>query len=212
MERRGVEGAGGLWRWRRKGGLETPLGGRFLGEAKWLLFSPPIWYDVLVVACIIGGPVMALLGPRFGWPIVGFQPNAFWVGTTVCLAGLWGALSSERMTCDLRNRTYSRLEGQSLGKRLTRGSLAELDAVVLYAEEYPVALMGRTVIYRLVIHWKGNKEPLLVVDRESHSIGGGPLNSGAARIAQRGTRYAQALGVSFYDNSYFHRPAPVPVL
>jgi hypothetical protein len=214
VERPGLErGTGSLWRFRRKGGLETPLGGRFIGEAKWLMFAPPAWYDALVVGCIVAGPTMALFGPRFGWFAVSVQPNAFIVGVCVCVAGLWGALSSERMTCDLRNRTYYRREGQGFGKRATRGGLNELDAVVLSTEEYPLALLGKTVIYRLVIHWKGSKEPLLVVEQETHTLGpGSPLNKAAGGIAQRGARYAQAMGVPFYDNSYFHSSAPVPVL
>lgn len=201
------------WNWRRKGGLETPLQGRVIGERK-VTFAPPIWYDGLVFLCIFGAPLAYFLG-RSGVPVPIFSApvSGFWVSIAVCVAGLWAALSNERMACDLRARTYARLEGQSLRKRITRGSLSELDALVLTAEEYLPGALGHVVIYRLVLHWKGSKEPLLVVERESASIPtGAQLNYGAGRILQRGARYAKMLGVPFYDNSYFHSGSPVPVV
>jgi hypothetical protein len=111
----------------------------------------------------------------------------------------------EYASFDLRSRTYFRREGQGPIKRSRRGSLVDLDAVVLYAENF----LGFSVIYRLVIHWKHARVPLLVTERQQSSITpGGPLNQSAGPIAARGLMYAKSLGVPFYDNSYFHSPAP----
>ena len=133
----------------------------------------------------------------------------------VTLSGLWAALSNERMSCDLRNRTYTRFEGQSLAKRVSRGSLSELYGLVLMSQDtmLPGLGGGRTVVYRVVLYWKGSKEPLLVVDRESVTIPiNAPLNAGSAAIGQRGYRYAQGLGVPYYDYSNVNSPGPLPVV
>ena len=139
---------------RRKAGLETPLVGRFGRENRRLIFAPPAWYEALVVICLAGWPVLIfLMLPSWGtlaWPI----------GLAVGGAGLWGALSNERLVCDLTARTYARLEGQGLRKRVTRGSLDDLDAIVLMSEVLPFSAGAtRPVIYRLVLHWKAARQP-----------------------------------------------------
>jgi hypothetical protein len=176
------------------------------------MFAPPRWYDFLVIVCVVGGLLLSALAFIFGLPLFIIGPEVlWWAALLVVFAGLWAALSSERMICDLRNRTYMRLEGQAIGKRITRGSLHELDALVLLTEESPVGI-GRTVIYRLVLHWKGQRLPLMVVEREERTIGSGqPLSVAAGPILERGVRFAQALAVPFYDNSHFRSPPPVPV-
>lgn len=219
MENRGYEGVAGPVRWRSKGGLETPLSGRFYGEMKRLTFAPPVWYDVLVVMCLGFGLYSGLC-------ILGFATFALFDAQTfgmalivlaigVTLAGLWAALSNERMSCDLRNRTYARLEGQGLTKRVTRGSLQELYGLVLMSQDtmLPGLSGGRTVVYRVVLYWKGSKEPLLVVDRESVTLPmHAPINAGSAAIGQRGHKYSQALGIPYYDYSNVNSPGPLPVV
>jgi hypothetical protein len=194
---------------RRKSGLETPLHGRFYREGVRLVFAPPLWYDILVAICIAGGAPSALAFFVSG----GADLDAL-LGLAVMGAGIWAALSNERMSCDTRGRTYARLEGQRLWKRITRGSLSELDALVLTTEQFGVPLVrGGQVIYRLVLHWKGRKEPLLVVEREAHNLPiGSPINGRAGPMLQRGMAYAKALGIPFYDNSHFVSGSPVPVL
>ena len=143
-----------------------------------------------------------------------FAVGAFaaFIGLLVLLAGIWAALSNERIVCNIALKTYVRMEGQGLRKRLIQGSFAELDAIVLLTEEIPVPMVGgRTVIYRLVLHWKGAIQPLLVVERESHTVAPNePLNAAATGISTRGQKYARVLGVTFYDNSYFLSPSPLP--
>ncbi|GEM_PF-630835 len=201
--------------WRRKGGLETPLIGRFYGEGRRLFFAPPLWYDGLVNLCIVGGSAYALLALFWGdgFPLWG-GPLGMFFALLVVLAGVWGALSSERMVCDLRSRTYTRKEGHGLKKRITKGSLNDLDALVLTSEVPPIAGPGGlAVIYRLVLYWKHSQEPLLVVERESHLVPpGAPLNFMAEGILKRGAEYSRALGIRYFDNSHFHSPGPVPVL
>ncbi len=195
-------------------GLETPLAGRFFRETR-LMFAPSPAYDVLVVACVVVGLGFVFWALRGGGiPVFGGGFRLILLGVAVVLAGLWAAASNERMYCDLAKGSYVRLEGQGLFKRWVSGSLAELDALVLLAEEQPLhSLGGRSVVYRLVLHWKDARQPLLVVERRASSLARGTaINSGAAPILAAGARYAKALGVAYYDNSYFHSPCPVPVL
>lgn len=192
---------------RRKSGLETPLRGRFIRE-RYLYFSPPLWYDVLVGSCILGGAFYVLLNLRGG--------AGFWaaVSAAVMFAGIWGLASNERMICDFRHRTYVRFEGGGLLKRVLRGSLSELDALVLTSEQPVVGgLIHPRVIYRLVLYWKGMRHPPLIAEREDRTIGyGAPLNSAAQRILQRGGAYAKALAVPYYDNSHLHGRSPLPAI
>lgn len=189
--------------------------GRFGREGRRLTFAPPAWYDVLVVLCLAVGVLLASVGAAVGGVWIFYTPmHCLLFGGAIALAGVWASLSNERILFDLTQRGYVRLEGQGLSKRLRRGRLEDLDALQLLAEEFPVLVpTRRVVVYRLVLHWKGKREPLLVVEREDHSIApGAPFHAHASGMAQRGAAYAKALGVPFYDNSYYHSPAPLPVV
>lgn len=194
----------GLFGPRFKVGLETPLQGRFVGESR-LVFAPPRWYDLLVWACLVCGPVTAL--PFAPVPL---DPDTRrWVGAAVFLAGVWALLSNERMSVDLRSRSYVRLEGQGLFKRLTRGRLDEIDAVVVVTEA-PARAMGAALVHRTVLYWKGGRLPPLVA--EQLVVPGAPvgaLNAQAGPIVGRAARYAHALGLPFFDNSHFLSPEPL---
>lgn len=196
---------------RKKNGLETPVTARFYRE-KLLIFAPPLWYDLLVLACLFGGFGFAFYSFMKGGFQIGNMPFlGFFLGLAVGVAGIWGALSNERMSCDVIKRAYSRLEGQGIGKRLTRGSLDEIDAVVAMAERY-MGGFGNTVVYRLVLHWKGSTQPLLVIESQYVSINPGvPLNAKSAGILMHGSRIAAAMKVPFYDNTYYPSPGPVKV-
>lgn len=180
--------------------------GRFVGENRKILFAPPVWYDALVAACIIGSIVVLV----FRWTV---QREFDFIFLAVGMAGVWAALSNERLMVDLRNRSYTRREGKGIVKRFFRGSLAEIDAVVLTTELYPLAVATeQVVIYRILIHWKNQRQPVFVASRLQAQIPkGGPLNSRAGSLAALGQKYASALGVPFFDNSYFDSPAPIRV-
>lgn len=198
----------GAFRPLRKIGLETPLVGRIWGENKRLVFSPPDWYTTLVALCLIGGG-LAWFGGWFGWRWVPLPPGAIWVGPAVFLAGVWALLSMEYVVFDLKAKTYFRREGHGLFKKTRRGSSIDIDAVVVYCENYALPSLGQAVIYRTVVHWKHARVPLLVTERQNSTISpGSPMNAAAGPIASRAQRYASALGVPFFDNSYFHSPAP----
>jgi hypothetical protein len=205
-ERRGPEGSIRPGRLRRKVGLEIPLRGRLIGENRGLHFGPPLWHDALVLGCLILGPLFSILA------YFGFLDLPLWLGIAVGFAGAWGYMSAERMTIDLRARTYARREGDGPFKRVSRGRLDDLDALVMLSEQYPVpSLTGRLVIYRLVLYWKNQREPLLVAAREeavvSHT---GHINQAAGRLINDGARFARAMNLPFYDNSHYHSPAPLP--
>lgn len=203
-----------LIRTRTKGGLETPLVGRLWRETR-LIFAPPLWYDILTYGCLAAGAGFFAMAV-FGIPFLIFAPEILlWMGPLVFFAGLWGQLSSERMTCDTKTRMYARREGQGAFKRITRGPIAELDAVVLMAERDPFrsTLVGQPVTYRLVLYWKLGKEPLLVIGTEHCVLGlGQAVNAGAGQIARAGAGYARILGLPFYDNSYFLSAEPLKPL
>lgn len=203
----GKEGSGS-WRPQRKIGLETPLSGRFWGENKRLVFAPPAWYQGLV-ACCLGGGGLLFLGGLAAWQWVPMSSTGVWLGPALFLSGVWAALSMEYAVFDLKSRTYARREGQGFFKRTRRGSIAEVDAVVVYAEQYPFTVVRSSVVYRTVVHWKHASVPLLVAEREVASLqSGAALNASSSNVVARAQRYASALGVKFFDNSYFHSPAP----
>ncbi|MBS1721888.1 MAG: hypothetical protein JSS66_02655 [Armatimonadetes bacterium] len=194
---------------RFKVGLETPLEGRYVGENKRLVFAPPRWYEGLLLGSIGFGAVLALTGLA-GWSLP-FGPDAtwrLWTGLAVALAGGWAALSHERLTVDLRVGTYARREGKGPLSRVVRGRLDELDALVLLAES-KLGQTGSVVVYRLVLHWRGSRHPLLVVSSETRHGARGPNSTDAARLLSMGATYARSLGLPFYDNSHFHSPAPL---
>ena len=201
---------------RFKVGLETPLRGRFVGENKKLIFAPPHWYEVLVRVCIIGGIVASLLS----FLGIIFQAEGYgfvrWVGLAVAAAGIWAYLSNERLVCDLVNRNYLRREGRGAFQRQSKGSLNELDALVLLAGHgLPGKFMGplvpvNLVTYRLVLHWKGSRHPLLVVEQFDVDLpNGAPINHRAGHLVTLGSRYAASLQIPFFDNSYFISPDPL---
>jgi hypothetical protein len=196
---------------RRKSGLEIPLVGRFYGENKLLAFAPPLWHDALVGVCLVGGVIYTLLSAMGTLEV----PGGLFTTVAVLGAGIWGALSNERMVCDLRSKTYMRFEGMGPGKQVIRGSLTELDALVLTAEQYAHSsgFSGAPVIYRLVLYWKGMRHPPLIVEREGRTLPmGAPLNQGAQRMLHKGIRYGQALAIPYYDNSHMSGKSPVPIV
>lgn len=187
--------------------LETPLFGRFQGE-RWLAFLPPPIYLGLVGACVIFGPSMAIYGLFF--EVASFYPE-WWqmVGLLVTGAGILAALALQSVTFDLREKTYLRRQGPGFFPKTTRGRLSDLDAVVLIAEPNS-RLMAGGVTYHLILHWKGVKEPPMVLQQDTRTLPSGmALNYGAAQILAVGFRYAKALGVPFYDNAHFPSRNPM---
>lgn len=208
---------------RRKSGLEVPLVGRMYGENKYLVFAPALWHDILVALCVLFGLYASLRGGYLGSFHVHVYGDFFWDGAVpgglftsgaVLLAGLWGAFSNEHMIIDLRSRTYRRMEGIGPGKRVFKGNLNELDALVLTSEQYAHGVgIAAVVFYRLVLYWKGQRHPPLVVEKERQSVSfGSPLNAAAQPMLQRGYRYAQAMGIPYYDNSHLSGRSPVPIV
>lgn len=194
------------------GMLETPLFGRFVGENKRLVFSAAVAYYNLIYFCIGGGGLGALYGLLA--PILGVITPVYptwWVtfGSLVAAAGFLAILSLELIVFDLRERTYRRRMGGGFLTRPTNGRISELDALVLIAE---AGGMRPGVTYHLVLHWKGMKEPPMVLQSDSRVlVPGAPLQMGAGQMLGLGQRYAGALGVPLYDNSHFVSPNPKPI-
>src|SRR5579862_7179468 len=101
--------------------LETPLFGRFLGENKYLIFAPAQEYFWLVGACVAGGAGCAL------WAM--FTQSFYFIclGIAVLGAGIWGALSLQWISFNLRERVYTRRQGPGLLPKNSRGSFKDLE-------------------------------------------------------------------------------------
>ena len=193
--------------------IETPLFGRFQGENKRLVFAPPMPYQVLVKGCLYGGPGMFLFGVIEA--AVGDGPlyPAWWQGTGICvfLAGVLAAFSLTNISFNLGERHYKRRQGPGTFVSTRLGSFAELDAIVLIAEINPKIGPGG-VTYHLVLHWKGQSQPIMVLQSDTRVLPAGqPLNIGAQHLLAQGLKYAQAIGIPFFDNSHFASPCPIPI-
>lgn len=161
-----------------------------------------------MIGCL-GLGLFLTLSSYLEWGILPRINSAPWVGIAIFLSGVWALLSMEFVVFDLRTKTYIRREGGGVFKKTRSGSVTDIDAVVLYCENYPYAVMGRIVIYRIVIHWKNARVPLLVTDRDQASIPpGAPLNYLSGRLYTKSQSYAQSLGCRFFDNSHFHSAPP----
>lgn len=194
--------------------LETPLYGKFQREDTRLIFGPPAPYTILVRACVAGGAAMMGYGLIAGGTGMATPMYPGWwvfIGLLVVGAGTMAALSLQSMVFDLREKTYVRRQGPGFLPRTTRGSTASLDAIVAISEPNSRMLQGG-VTYHLVLHWKGESEPIMVLQQDTRVLPPGqPLNLGAANLLQRGDRYARALGLQFYDNTHFASKCPVPI-
>ena len=193
--------------------IETPLFGRFYGENKRLVFAPPVPYQALVKGCLYGGPAMVVFG--FIEAAVGDGPlyPAWWqfTGLAVALAGVAALFSIAGISFNLGERHYSRRQGPGMFVSLRRGQVSELDAIVLIAEPNS-RMMPNGVTYHLVLHWKGQTQPIMVLQSDSRMLPPGqPLQLGAQQLLAQGLRYAQAIGIPFFDNSHFASKCPVPI-
>jgi len=190
--------------------LETPLVGRFAGEGRRLSFAAPAPYHILVRTTAIVGAIM-LLAPALPIPLPLYESWWTMVGAMLVVAAVAAALSLQTIVFDTRERTYRRRQGPGFLPRFSRGRIDELDAIVVLAEQNPTSIPP-SVTFHVVLHWKGNKEPLMVLQRDTRSLGHGmPLNSSAGHILALAQKYATALNVKFFDNTYFPSPCPVPI-
>jgi hypothetical protein len=190
--------------------LETPLYGKFYREDTKLVFAAPLPYHVLVRLCIGGGTLMCVYGLLS--PYTPIYP-VWWmvVGLLVIVAGVLAALSLQSVTFDLRERFYVRRQGPGLFPKMMRGPLSDLDAIVLIAEPDPL-MIHRGVTYHLVLHWKGQRQPPMVLQQDTRQVPQGqPMNIASQQLLMRGVRYSKALGLPFYDNSHFASKCPVAV-
>jgi hypothetical protein len=195
--------------------LETPLYGKFVGENRRLVFAPTGPYVALVRGCVIaglGGAVIGLLAPLAGIELPIYPMWWVMTGAMVGFAGVAAAFAIELVVFDLKERTYRRRQGPGLFPRTWRGRLSDLDAVVLISEPNSRLLNGG-ITYHLILHWKQQREVPLILQQDTRIIPPGhPLNAAAGPLHQRGTQYAKALGLPFYDNSHFPSANPVPIL
>ncbi len=182
--------------------LETPTRGQFLKEERFLVFEPEPTYLTLVYLCIGCGGAAFLFGLAEG--DMGF----LLIGLAVCLSGLWANLSLVRIRFDLKSRTYRRRQGPGLIPRLWQGSIDELDALVVVAEASLIA--PGSFRYHLVLHWKQNLAPLMVLESEVRLAPGGPQAGGQPLVAKT-TKYARSMKIAVYDNTHTLSSCPVTV-
>lgn len=209
MEPRAPWETGGIRRSRT--GLETPLSGRLIGENKALIFAPPQWYEALMAVCLFGGLLAGILTSLGIMPLAFFQA-APWLGWAIMLAGAWAFLSSDRLIVNLKTQTWVRQEGGLLRFRVGRGSVSELDALVVVVEN--AALMGVATgasgVFRVVLHWKGQRQPPLVLDRLDAQVPAGmPAGQAAGPLFSKASFYGKILGLPVYDNTQQYSGAPL---
>ncbi len=195
--------------------LETPLFGKFSNEDRILVFSAPTAYHALIRFCVVGGGLATAYG-LLGFMGIAEPPvGALWWTCTsfaVCLAGVFAAYSLVMIRFDLRTGRYRRRDGGGAFGAATEGSLTDLDAVVLIAEPNS-RMVQNGVTYHLVLHWKGGKEPPMVLQQDTRPLPvGQPLNLWSQPLRDRGIKYAQALKAPFYDNAHFASACPVRLL
>jgi hypothetical protein len=194
--------------------LETPLYGKFQREDTRLVFGPPAPYTVLVRVCIGFGAFMVLYGlfcQATGRPSPIYPQWWAFIGILVVGAGCFAALSLQSIVFDLREKTYTRRQGPGILPRVTRGPTSNIDALVAISEPN-ARMMTNGVTYHLVLHWKGNVEPIMVLQQDTRQlVSGQPLGVGALQILQRGERYARAIGVPYFDNTNFASKNPVSI-
>lgn len=190
--------------------IETPLVGRFDDEDRRLAFGPPFPYYHIVTTTLVAGLVSIVIGLS-GQEI---GPGAWWWrGLGIALLAAWAIawLFLPSVVFSERDRTYRRREGAGGIARRTHGEWRALDAVVLIAE--PNGRFTGGVTYHLVLHWKGHAEPPLVLGYDTRVlVPGAPLASAAGPLRERGRRYAEFLGVTFYDNAHFPGRNPQALL
>lgn len=190
--------------------IETPLVGRFYGEGRRLTFGAPAIYHALVRGTGITGALM-FIAPHTPLPLPLFDEWWTAIGAMLMVAAIGAAFSLQSIVFDLRERIYRRRQGPGFFPRFSKGRLDDLDAVVVTAELNQIAIPP-SVTFHVVLYWKGNREPLMVLERDTRYFSPGqPLNANAGAILQSAQRYAQALGVKFFDNSYYASACPVPI-
>ncbi|AIE86800.1 hypothetical protein [Fimbriimonas ginsengisoli] len=188
--------------------LETPLFGRYQGENKRLVFTAPAPYHALIRLTALTGAGM-IVAPMLPVELPFYPQWWLMIGTLLIGAAVLAAFSLQTIVFNLRERVYHRRHGPGFFPTFTRGKIDAIDALVVVAEACPGSFPP-VVTFHMVLHWKGNAEPIMVVQRESRPLGQ-PLNAQAGPFLQLGARYAQSLGIKFFDNSYYPSPCPVPI-
>lgn len=189
------------------------MSGRLIRE-RVLIFAPPLWYDVLILMCILGGFGSAILAltDHLPGPASSLLGDDYWkiFGTLFGLAGAWAAVSNERLSIDIRKGTYARLEGQGFLKRITRGTVAEFHVIALMTSMEPSGLT-----YRLVLYWKGGRQPIFILSQQKGPFMaqvGGMINAGAGKINYYGQSWSRILNVPYMDISGQLSPGPLPIV
>lgn len=190
--------------------IETPIVGRYVGEGRRLVFGPPAAYHRFVQVVGAMGALLFIAG-LLGLGGI-FYP--FWcvmVGGMLMGAAGFAALSLQLVVFDLKEGTYRRRQGPGIFPSQSHGKISDLDAVVVVSET-PMTRPG-TITYHVVLHWKPTvPEPILVLHQDARPLPSGqPLNVYAGPVLQLGARYANSLGVKFFDNTYYASPCPVPL-
>ena len=147
-------------------------------------------------------------GTSFMYGLATSEGGFLLIGLAVCLSGLWANLSLIRIRFDFRNRMYRRRQGPGFVPKLWQGSIDDLDALVVVAEASLIA--PGSYRYHLVLHWKGNRAPLMVLESEVRASPGGPQIGGQLLVA-KATKYAGSLKLPVYDNTHYLSPCPVAV-
>ncbi len=191
----------------RRTGLEVPIQGRLIRESV-LFFGPPAWHDALVALCLAGGLFLSL-ATLIGQPFL-----HFWLGPAILFAGLWGLLSTERLAVNLRKGTYHlQLHPKWM---VLKGTISEWDALNVVAERRDLPGLGSmssaSVVFHLVLHYKGGRRPPMVLSRLSASVPHGcPLEQAAQPLVSQASAYGRLMGLPVFLSLGGFSPNPRPL-
>ena len=156
----------------------------------------------LVYGCIWGGGFFAVSA------LLGGSTLALLLWGAVCLSGIWAHFSVPRIRIDVKTKQYRRRQGPGFIPRLWAGPTSDLDAIVVLAE--PSLLNRSSTNYYIVLHWKQQRAPLMVLEKQT-VISTGHLQMDGRGVVAKAVKYGQSIAVPVYDNTHFPSPCPVPV-
>ena len=189
--------------------LETPLYGKLANEDRLVVFSAPTEYHALVRICVVGGGLAAAYGFLGFFGVTDPPVGTLWFFLTalaVCLAGVFAAYSLAMMRVDMKTGQYRRRDGAGAFGRTRGGPVANLDALVMIAEQDPLRPRPPST-YHLILHWKAAADAPMVVqhDTRAHLPRLAPQ-----RRLQRPARPGDALRPGPEDPLLRQRPLPLP--
>lgn len=199
----------------------TPSVTRFAKEGRQLVTAAPESY-ITFVRCTVGfGALMLFIGlcTYSDGAILG-HPGSFYlfVGTMVLAAGCLASYMLDFADFDLREKTYRRRCGSWPNRRMYKGSLTELGAIVITLEpSREFEAVRNTFVVRA--HWQNHAEPPTEMLRlmmsgfaQSYPDAANPTSFPQEYLMgmDAAMKYASALQIQLYNSTGLPVPQMMP--